>query len=374
MRKTFQYRAKINKQTEVNCLQWLETCRILYNLALDQRINAYRQDKKSISVYVQMSQLPDLKKEFPEFKIVGSQALQDVLQRLDRAFKAFFQRVKNKSEKAGFPRFRGRDRYDSFTLKQAGWKIIGRYLYITGIGRFKLFLSRPIEGDIKTITIRHTSSGKWFVSFSCDNVQTKELPESDTEVGIDVGIKSFLVDSLGNSVGNPQFFRQSERILRRRQRRLARRKRGSNRRRKARILVAKAHEKIANQRKDFLHKVANSYIASFGAIYVEKLNIQGMIRNRHLSKSIADSGWGMFIEMLSWKAVEAARKVIKVNPRNTSQICSRCGEKVPKKLSVRIHACPFCGLVLDRDHNAAKNIAARGHRVQTITDRLLSVV
>lgn len=373
MRKTFQYRARINKQTEANCLQWLETCRILYNLALSQRINAYRQDKKSISVYVQMAQLPELKKEFPEFKIVGSQALQDVLQRLNRAFDAFFRRLKGKAGKVGFPRFRGRDRFDSFTLKQAGWKIIGRYLYITGVGRFKLFLSRPIDGDIKTITIRRTSSGNWFVCFSCDNVPVHVLPESDAEIGLDVGIKSFLVDSLGNSVGNPQFFRQSERILRRRQRTLARRKRGSNRRRKARILVAKAHEKIANQRKDFLHKTANFYVNTFGTIYVEKLNIKGMIKNRHLSKSIADSSWGMFIEMLSWKAVEAARKVIKVNPRNTSQLCSRCGEKVLKKLSVRVHACPFCGLVLDRDHNAAIVIKARGHRVQALTDGLLSV-
>ena len=373
MRKTFQYRAKINKQTEANCLQWLETCCILYNLALEQRINAYRQDKKSITCITQKNQLPDLKKEFPEFKIVGSQVLQDVIERLQRAFDAFFRRIKGKKDKAGFPRFRGRDRYDSLTLKQAGWKIIGRYLYITGIGRFKLFLSRPIDGDIKTITIRRTSSGNWFVCFSCDNVQAKELPSSDIEVGLDVGIKSFLVDSLGNSVANPQFFRQSEKILRRRQRRMARRKKGSNRRRKAKILVAKAHEKIANQRKDFLHKVANFYIAVFGTIYVEKLNITGMIRNRHLSKSIADSSWGMFIEMLSWKAVEAARKVIKVNPRNTSQLCSQCGEKVPKKLAVRVHACPFCGLVLDRDHNAAIVIKSRGHREQALTDRLLSV-
>jgi len=364
MRKTFQYRAIINKQTEAKCNQWLETCRILYNLALDQRISIYRQYKKSISCVDQKNQLPELKQEFLEFKSVGSQVLQDVIERLQKAFDAFFRRIKDKTEKAGFPRFRGKDRYDSFTLKQAGYKIEGQYLYISGVGKFKLFLSRPIEGDIKTVTVRRTSSGKWFVCFSCDNVPAKEMPEAIAEVGIDVGIKAFLVDSTGRSVDNPKFFRQSERILRRRQRALARKMRGSRRRAKAKILVANAHEKISNQRKDFLHKIANFYIGAYKTIYVEDLNIKGMIKNRHLSKSIADASWGKFFECLSYKVEETGRRVIKVNPRNTSQICSRCGEKVPKKLSVRTHACTFCGLVMNRDHNAAINIEFRGHRNQ----------
>ncbi len=367
MRKTFQYRAIINKQTEAKCNQWLETCRMLYNLALDQRISIYRQHGKSISCIDQKNQLPDLKKEFTEFKAVGSQVLQDVIERLQRAFDAFFRRCKNRGEKAGFPRFRGKDRFDSFTLKQAGYKIEGRYLYISGVGKFKLFLSRPIEGDIKTVTIRRASSGKWFVCFSCDNVPVKEMPEAIAEVGIDVGIKEFLVDSTGRSVENPKFFRQSERILRRRQRAMARKVRGSCRRVKAKILVAKAHEKISNQRKDFLHKVANFYIGAYKTIYVEALNIKGMIKNRRLSKSIADASWGKFFEFLLYKAEWADRKVIKVNPRNTSQNCSGCGEKVKKSLSVRTHVCPFCGLVMDRDFNAAKVIKARGHLVQTLS-------
>jgi len=367
MRKTFQYRAKINKQTEAKCNQWLELCRILYNLALEQRINIWQQHGKSISCITQKNQLPELKAEFPEFKIVGSQVLQDVIERLNRAFDAFFRRLKDKAEKAGFPRFRGKDRYDSFTLKQCGYKIEGRYLYISGVGKFKLFLSRPIEGDIKTVTIRHTSSGKWFVCFSCDNVPTKEIPEAIAEIGIDVGIRVFLVDSTGRSVDNPKFFRQSERILRKRQRALARKMRSSERRAKAKILVAKAHEKISNQRKDFLHKIANFYVTGYQIIHIEALNIKGMIKNRHLSKSIADASWNKFFEFLSYKAEEAGRKVIKVNPRNTSQICSGCGEKVKKSLSVRIHTCPFCGLVLDRDHNAAINIKAVGQTAQALS-------
>lgn len=366
MRKTFQYRAIINKETEERCNQWLETCRILYNLALDQRISIYRQFGKSISYFTQQTQLPELKKEFTEFKAVGSQVLQDVLQRLNRAFDAFFRRLKSK-EKAGFPRFKGRDRYDSFTLKQAGWKLEGRYLYIAGVGRFKLFLSRPTEGDIKTVTIRRTSSSKWFVCFSCDNVPCKEMPEAIAEVGIDVGIKVFLTDSTGHSIANPKFFRQSEKVLRRRQRSLARKRRGSQRRVKARILVANIHEKITNQRKDFLHKTANFYIKSYKTICVEALNIKGMVKNRCLSKSIADTSWGIFFEYLSYKAAYAGREIIKVNPRNTSQNCSRCGEKVPKKLSVRTHACPFCGLVMDRDQNAAINIEVLGQRIQALS-------
>ena len=374
MRKTYLYRAKINKQTKTNCEQWLDLCRRLYNQSLEQRIKAYKEEGKSISVYKQMSQLPELKKTFPEFKIVGSQCLQDVLCRLDKAYKSFFQRVKQRNGKAGFPRFKSKNRYDSFTLKQAGWQLEGRYLYIKNVGRFKLFLSRPVEGNIKTVTICRSSTGKWFVSFSCDNVPVKEVPASNQEIGIDVGIKHFIVDSQGNSVENPKYFRQSEKLLRRRQRSLCRKKKGSNRRSKARLLVAKAHEKVSEQRKDFLHKVANHYINNFQTIFVEDLNIKNMVKNRHLSKSISDSSWGIFFNFLTYKAAEADRTVIKVPPHNTSQICYGCGEKVPKSLSVRLHRCPFCELVLDRDLNASLNILRFGQNRQTLTAGLPAVV
>ena len=373
MRRTFLYRAKLNKATEANCNQWLETCRILYNLALDQRISIYKQHGKSISAVTQMSQLPELKEAYPEFKAVGSQCMQDVIQRLDKAYKAFFLRLK-RGAKAGFPRFKGYGRYDSFTLKQAGWRLEGRYLYITNVGRFKLFLSRPVEGDIKTVTIRRATTGEWYVAFSCDNVPQREFPATEHEIGIDVGLKSFAVDSEGNQIQPPQYFRKSEKLLRRQQRSLSRKKKGANRRHMARVLVAKAHEKVSNQRKDFLHKAANSYIENYRTIYIEDLNIKGMVRNRHLAKSISDSGWGLFFNFLTYKAEEAGRTVIKVPPHNTSQICSGCGEKVPKALSVRIHKCPFCKLNVDRDHNAALNIKALGQRVQALTPPLADVV
>lgn len=359
MRKTFQYRATINRETEAQCLQWLQLCRTLYNAALEQRIFAYRQYKRSITAVAQKNELPELKRDLPEFQCVGSQVLQDVIERLDRAYRAFFRRVKQ-GEKPGFPRFRGANRYDSFTLKQAGWMLDGRYLYIRNLGRFKLFFSRPIEGQIKTVTIRRVPTGKWYVSFSCDEVPTISLPVSERSVGIDVGITTFLTDSHGHTVANPKFFRASERMLQVAQRSLSRKQRASTRRVKAKHAVATIHEKIANQRKDFIHKVALSYVRQYQTIAVEDLNIKGMVKNRHLAKSISDAAWGMFVNVLYAKAVWAGRQVVTINPCNTSQQCSECGRMAPKSLAVRLHCCPHCGIVLDRDHNAALNIARLG--------------
>ncbi len=211
--------------------------------------------------------------------------LQDVLERLDRAFKAFFRRVNQGKGKVGFPRFKAKNRYQSFTLKQAGWQLWGRYLYIKNAGRFKLFLSRSIEGAIKTLTIRRTSSGQWFVAFSCDNVTPKAYPGATKEIGVDVGIETFLRDSNDRTVDNPKFFRESEKLLRRRQRSLSRKAKGSSKRDRARILVAKTHEKVANQRRHLLHRVANHYVKRFKTIYVEDLNIEGMVKIDTLPKA-----------------------------------------------------------------------------------------
>ncbi|NBJ17082.1 MAG: transposase, partial [Dehalobacter sp. 4CP] len=186
MKKTFRYRIRLSKSAETNLKNHLELCRQLYNLALEQRITIWKNYRKSISIYDQSKQLPDLKKAFPEFKQVNSQALQDVIERLGKAFDGFFRRIR-KGQKPGFPRFRGYNRHDSVTLKQTGWKLEGRYLTITNIGKIKLFLSRPMEGEIKTVTICRTATGKWFVCFSCNNVAEKILPDTGRETGIDVG-------------------------------------------------------------------------------------------------------------------------------------------------------------------------------------------
>jgi len=368
MKKTFKYRLLGNSQTFNKADNWLYLCRKLYNTALEQRIAIYHQNKGHISYYDQKRQLPDLKDGFPEYKEVGAQVLQNVLERLDLAYKAFFRRVKA-GEKAGFPRFKGRDRYNSFTLTQNSWKLDGRYLSISKIGRFKLRLSRPVEGDIKTVTIRREATGKWYACFSCDNVPENRLPASDKAIGIDVGIKSFLVDSEGNKVDNPAYFRQSERLLRVRQRKLCRRLKGSHRRAKARLLVAKAHERVKNQRNDFLHKLANHYIKNYGIICVEDLNIRGMVRNHHLAKSITDAGWGIFIGLVDYKAAEAGRTLVRI-PRfePSSKTCSECGAvEQDLTLNDRQWVCQACGVLHDRDYNAAKNIKRVGQTLQEVT-------
>jgi putative transposase len=349
--------------------EWLLLCQRLYNIALAQRIYIYRYNRKTISCYTQSKQLPELKEAFPEYQLVGSQVLLDVIQRLDKAYKAFFRRVKSGNGKAGFPRFKSIDRYHSFTLTQAGWKLEGKYLIIRNVGRFKLRLSRPIEGNIKTVTIRRETSGNWYVCFSCDNVTERKLAPSVKAIGVNVGIKSFVVDSDGHREFNPAFFRQAEKQLSVRQRVLCRRVKNSNGRKDARILVAKAQEKVSNQRNDFLHKVATRYITNYSVIYIEDLNISGMIKNNHLAKSINDASWGKFFKLLNYKAEEAARKVVKV-PRfePTSKTCNECGAiNHELTLADRQWVCKSCATSHDRDYNAAKNIHRVGQTLQEQT-------
>lgn len=358
MKKSFKYNIRANNLTFTNAEMIINLCRILYNLCLEHRILLWKQSKKSVSKFEQMRQLTELKKIYPEFKQVPSQSLQDVIDRLDKAFQGFFRRVKN-GEIAGFPRFKGRDRYDSFVLKQAGWKIIDKkYLIIPKIGRFKMKLSRPIEGDIKTVTIRRSMTDKWYVCFSCDNIISKPLPKTDKTIGIDVGCESFLTDSDGNKIENPRFFKNSENVLAKRQQSLATKKRGSNNRHKAKMSVAKSHEKIKNQRNDFHFKIANKLVKENDKICIEKLHNWKTFRN--LNRSMRDVAWFNFFNILKAKAVEAEREIIEVPARGTSQICSQCGETVAKDLSVRIHSCPHCKLSIDRDHNSAINIKRVG--------------
>jgi putative transposase len=373
MRLSFKYRTYANKETLDNASSWLDTCRYLYNWGLEQRITAYKEYGFTISKYDQQNELPELKKRIPEYAQVGAQCLQDVLNRLDKSYKAFFRRVKL-GKKAGFPRFKGKNWYDSFTLTQAGWRLERNHLFIRNVGVFKLRLSRPIQGDIKTVTMRRSAFGKWYACFSCDNVPEKKLEPCNKTIGIDVGITSMAVDSEGHKIDNPRFSNKSMAQSRVRQRRLCRRVKGSNSRKQARLLVSKAHEKVTNQRTDFLHKVANYYIKSYGTISVENLNIQGMVKNHHLARHILDGAWGQFFTMLSYKAESAGRILIKVAPHNTSQNCSGCGKKVPKKLAQRIHTCTHCGLIMDRDENAARNICQAGQACQALTkERTLCV-
>jgi len=366
MKRTYQYRIYPKKDTANKTLIALELCRQVYNLALEQRIYAYRQRKVSLSFYDQQNQLPELKKEFPEYNQVPSQSLQDVCQRVDRAFKNFFRRLKA-GKSNGFPRFRGYGRYDSITLTQAGWKIEGSYLIIKKFGRFKVKFHRdiPNEAKIKMVTIRRTLTKKWFVSFSCDNITPNILPKNNEAIGLDVGCESFLTDSNGLKVENPRYMKRSQDKIAKIQQRLSKQVKGSNRRKKTKQRLAKAHEKVANQRKDFQYRVAKHYVDNYGIIIHEDMKNWNSFRS--LNKSMRDVSWFQFFDILKNKAAEAGREIIKVNPKNTSQMCAQCGEIVKKDLSVRVHDCPFCGLVLDRDENAALNILRAGTALRKLS-------
>jgi putative transposase len=359
-RKTFKYKLKPTPEQEEAMTLVLRRCRELYNAALQERKEAWQKCGVSITVAGQSAQLPEIKVVRPEYRDIHSQVLQDVLTRLDRAFQAFFRRVKN-GETPGYPRFQGVNRYYSFTYKQFGngATLDNGFLVLSKIGRIAVRWSRPIEGAPKTITISREADG-WYVCFSCTDVPMQPLPATGQETGIDLGIEAFATLSDGTRVFSPGWYRQAERALKTAQRRVSRRKQGSNRRRKAVILLAKAHQQVARQRADFHHKKALELVRAYDTIYHEALQPANMVKNHHLAKSITDAGWGAFLTILTYKAAWAGRRVVAVNPAFTSQTCSGCGVIVSKGLSVRWHACPDCGTSLHRDHNAAKNIERLG--------------
>lgn len=301
----------------------------------------------------------------PHLQNVNVSSCQRTLKRLDKAFSAFFRRCKQ-GETPGYPRFKGRNRFDSveFTYND-GIKIKENTLYVQHIGDVRLRLHRQIEGKIKTAVIKRKAD-KWFVSFSVE-YQPEPREKTGQAVGLDMGVKHLVITSDEEFFDNPKHLRQSERNLRRAQRKVARREKGSNRRQKAVIALQKIHERISNQRRDTCHKIARSIVDRYDLIAVENLQVQNMTKNHNLAKSIVDASWSMFQSVLSYKAEDAGKQVISVDPKNTSQECSDCGEIVKKDLSVRIHDCPSCGLKIDRDVNAAKNILGRGRRLQGLT-------
>jgi len=351
-------------------------CRDLYNAALEQRITAYQRRHITVSRFEQEAELKAIRAEFPEYAAVHSHILQDVLARLDKTYQAFFRRVR-RGEKAGFPRFKGRNRFHSFTYKEYGngARLDNGSLVLSKIGRISVHWSRPIEGTPKTVTISREADG-WYVAISCADVPMKSLPPTGQETGIDLGLESFATLAHGQPICTPSYYRNAEAYLRRCQRRVARRKKGGHRRRKAVALLAKAHQHIARQRRDFHHKEARKLVQAYDVIYHEDLRVANMVRNHHLAKSISDAGWSAFLAILTFKAANAGKRVQAVNPAFTSQRCSGpgCEAMVQKGLSVRWHECPECGTSLHRDHNAALNIlrlgqehGRRGYRLQAST-------
>jgi putative transposase len=339
-------------------------CRTLYNVALEERKTAWERRRVSVNYYQQKAALPDLKADFPEFVAVHSQVLQDVLLRLDRTFQAFFRRVQS-GEQPGYPRFQGRNRYHSFTYPQYGNGVVldGSILSLSKIGRIPARMHRPLQGTPKTVSIAKEADG-WHCCIGCADVPVQPLPLTGQETAIDVGLKVFLVTADGEIVENPRHYRKTERELKKAQRRVSRRKKGSKRRKKAVALLARKHHKVKRLRRDFHHKVALALLRHYDTVYLEDLRVRNMVRNSHLSKSISDAGWAQFRATLEYKAACAGKQVVAVPPHYTSQDCSGCGARVEKSLSVRTHVCLSCGLVIDRDENAAINILRAGQARQ----------
>jgi putative transposase len=363
-RKTYKYKLIPTPEQEHALDTVLWHCRMLYNTALDERKTAWERCHVSVSYYQQKAELPDLKVTCPEYAEVNAQVLQDVILRVERAYQAFFRRLKA-GEEPGYPRFQGRTRYNSFTYPQYGGSVVlnGGMLSLSKIGRIPIRLHRPLEGTPKTVTVSREADG-WYACISCAEVPMQPLPFTGNETGIDVGLKVFLITAEGEIVENPRHYRKAEKQLAKAQRRLSRRKKGSKRRRKAVAQLKRKHQKIARQRGDFHHKTALYLLRTYDTIYLEDLRVANMVRNKHLAKSISDAGWEGFRTILEAKAAYAGRQVVAVPPAHTSQDCSGCGERVPKSLSVRTHVCTNCGLILDRDENAARNIQWAGQALR----------
>jgi putative transposase len=357
--KTFVFKLRPTRAQKARLEQTLETCRWLYNHALAHRKDTWEHTARSLGFAQQSAALPAMKKALPFLPLVHSQVLQDVLHCVDRSFENFFRRCRN-GEKPGYPRFKGAGWYDSFTFPQWGNGVNLRdgRLYLSGIGTLRLAKDRPLHGIPKTCTLIRRADG-WYACIPCE-VEPCPFPETGQSIGVDLGIETFATLSNGEPIENPRLYRHAQKQLRKAQRRLSRRVKGSNRRNKARVLVARAHLKVKRARLDFCHKVALDLVKRFDVIYVEKLNIRGMVKNHPLAKAISDAGWGLFLNVLRAKAASAGRVVVAVNPAGTSQTCSGCGAHVPKTLKDRWHTCPHCDRSLHRDHNAAIRVVQVG--------------
>ena len=355
--RTFKYRLYPSKpQTEI-LEEQLEICRGIHNWLLHYAKDYYMDTGKTISYLTMQNLLPNLKTDRPELLKVHSQVLQNIARRIRLGYENFFARRKA-GLKAGLPRFKKYGRYESITYPQSGFNVEEGRLHLSKIGDIKIRLHRSIEGEVKTLTVKRMPSGKWYACFS-SNVETQPREKLFEDVGIDVGLNCYAVFSDGTRIENPRLFRQSEKRLAYLQRSVSRKVRGSRNWVKAKAKVARLHEKIVNRRNDFLHKASRKIADTYEAVYVEDLKIGNMVRNHRLAKSISDAGWGRFIGMIGYKAESAGGQLIRVDARGTTQTCSRCGEKVEKSLSDRIHECPHCEFRLCEN---IPNICGKGHK------------
>lgn len=357
---TFKYRLFPTSAQRTKLERVLEICRWVYNDTLGIRKDTYEQTGKGLSLYDTNKLLTEWKADKPALKEVHSQVLQNVQERVDLAYQAFFRRVKL-GEEPGFPRFKGKGIYDSFTFKQSGFKLDGEKLFISKVGDVSVKLHRPLCAEIKTLTVQRDAVGNWYACFSCE-CPTNPLEPTAKSVGVDLGLTTFAYLSDGEKIERQRWMKQDAADIARLQRKKERFPKGSPERRKVIRALNHAYQRATNRRKNFAHQASRKLVNEYQFIAFEKLDIQGMQSNgnKRINRSIADVAWGQFVQYTIYKAESAGRLVVQVNPKGTSQMCSGCHAIVPKDLSVRIHDCPHCGLKLNRDHNAAINILARG--------------
>ena len=365
MRKAFKYRLWTNENQERELDIMLETHRRLYNACLEQRKTAFESEGKSIKYTDQSAWFKEERKTNGYFARINFSSAQATMRRLHKSYQNFFRRVKS-GEKPGYPRFKARDRFDSieFPSHGDGIRLKENRLRVQHVGLIRVNLHRPVEGTIKTLSLKK-EAGKWYLVVSCDLGEVSAPVNDLPSVGIDVGIESFFTTSDDEHVSNPNFLKNELPELRRAQRAVSRKKKGGKNRKKAVKRVQKLHAKVRNTRNEFHHKAVNDLIRCYGTIAVESLRVSNMLGNHRLARAISDVAWATFVSILRYKAESAGAVVMDVDPRNTSQECSKCGQLVVKKLSVRVHHCPFCGLKIHRDTNAARNILKRALQART---------
>ena len=371
MNKTYKYRLQPSK-SQIRVLErTLEVCRMTYNDLLSKRIEYYKETGKTLTCYDQSKYITTQKEIHQGLKTVYTHVLQNVSTRVDLAFQGFFRRLKYNSGKAGFPRFKPFKQYNSFTYPSTNGSSLGsikngKIFLSKHIGYIKLIKHREVEGTIKTITVEKNSTGKWFVCIVCNDVLMNTLPKTNKEVGIDLGLSEFATLSNGITISNPRFFKTSQVRLAKAQCKLSKLKEVNNKSqeyKRQKKIVARIHERIKNQRDNFIHQESRKVINSYDLIVVEDLNINKMKEDGKypsIAKGIADVAWRDFLNKLDYKAENAGRKVIKINPAYTSQTCSQCHCRKKLVLSDRTFKCDNCKQVINRDLNASINILRLG--------------
>jgi len=361
MIRSFKYRLYPNTQQRQALNRILEIHRQLYNAALQERREAWKRCRVSISYTDQANQLKEIRRFDEDAAWLNYSSVQQTLRRLDKAFQAFFRRLKA-GEKPGYPRFKGKGHFKSVCYVYGdGLRLRNGRLYVQNVGLVRIFQHRPIpdDGEIKTAILKRDRVGNWYVIFQVELPDVEFVPNGKPDVGIDMGLEYFASLSTGEQIGNPRWFREAEEELADLQRRRARCRRGSRRYRELTRRIAGLHQHIANRRRDFQHKLSRRLVEEFGLIFCEDLNVKGLCRSQ-VSKSMGDAAWAGFLSMLDYKAASAGSRVIYVSARGSSQECPACGCFVPKSLSDRWHICPHCGYVAPRDVAGAQVILIRG--------------